>query len=1025
MDPQRWKLVEDIFQSALERSPHEREAFVRDACSGDQPLEREVRSLLNGQADAGSFLENQAMEVAAQAIFLRRDAGSLSGQTVSHYRVVEKVGSGGMGVVYKAEDLLLRRFVALKFLPDEIAEDPKALSRFQREARAASALNHPNICTIYEVTEHNRQPVIVMELLEGEILKQKIRRGPIPTGELLDICIQLADALEAAHSKGIVHRDIKPANIFVTRRGHAKILDFGLAKVSSVLDTGNRTGEAAGPTVTMDEQLTGTGSALGTVSYMSPEQVRAQPLDARTDLFSFGVVLYEMATGKLPFRGESQGTIFDCILNRPPIPAVSLNPGLPEDLERIIDKCLEKDRDLRYQHASEIRADLQRLKRDTDPDRAITRTKPPKATSIKRWKVMVPAAAAALALAAGTYFYLHRPPKLADTDKIVLADFTNTTGDSVFDETLRRGMVVQLEQSPFLSLVSDQRIRKTLGLMGQPTDARLTPQVSREVCERTASAAVLDGSIGILGSQYVLGLRATNCRTGDILDEELVQVPAKEDVLNGLSRIAGNFRMRAGESMATLEKYDTPLAEATTPSLDALKVYSDAWKVLSSGEPAKAIAFFKRAAEIDPQFVMAYAFLGRTYGDIGETDLSAENTTRAYQLRDRVTDAERFFITATYDQQVSGNIEKAQQAFELWEQAYPREIRPPSLLSGAIYPIFGKYEKAIVEAKKAIALDPDFVFSYGDLSTAYQFLERYSEAKTALQQATGRKLPEEAFLPQPYVLAFLRGDRPEMDRQAALGDAAPETAGSVALQQSLAFAYSGHLQQARRMSQQAVTLAQQVMQPETVALYHAGAAIREALFGNAAEAKRKVMAALELSKARDVDYGAALALALAGEAARSEGLMSDLAKRFPDDTNVRSSYLPELRALAAVNRGEAAKAVEFLEVSRPYELGVPQSWYTGSYGALYPIYVRGMAHLAAHQGSQAALEFQKLLDHRGIVAIDPIGATARLQLGRAYAMSGENTKAKAAYEDFLKLWRDADPDIPILRQAKNEYAKLN
>ena len=1018
MDPQRWKQVDDLLQSALDRAPEERDVFLREACGGDEALEREVRSFLTLDARAQGFMARPAIDLAPNAFDVEEPSGIPIGPAISHYRVIEKLRGGGMGVVYKAEDPRLHRFVALKFLSESLEHDPEALTRFRREARAASALNHPNICTIYDTGEQDGRSFIVMEFLDGTTLKHRIGGQPLETETLLDIAIEIADGLDAAHAAGIIHRDIKPANIFVTARSHAKILDFGLAKTSKLSRGG--AAETALPTRTLEADLTNEGSAPGTVSYMSPEQVRAKPLDTRTDLFSFGVVLYEMATGKLPFRGESSGAIFDSILNSAPVAAVRLNPDLPAELERIINKCLEKDRNLRYQHASEIRADMQRLKRDTDSGRTIREGA---GAGARRWKVIFPAAAVVLALAVAGYFYLHRAPKLTDRDTLVLADFTNTTGDPVFDGTLRRGLAVELEQSPFLSLVSDQRIQGTLGRMSQPADARLTPELARDICVRTGSAAVLEGSIAALGSQYVLGLRAKNCRTGEVLDDELAQAAKKEDVLNALSQIARKFRTRAGEALSTVEKHAAPLEEATTPSLEALKAYSTGWRVQSTTGYVGSVPFFKRAVEIDPKFAAAYAFLGRAYGDMGESALSAENTTKAYQLRDRATDAEKFFITATYEQQVTGNLGKAAKAYELWGQTYPREIRAPSLLSGAIYPVFGKYEKSIDAAKQSMAIDPGFPYPYVNLATDYQQLERYQEAEGVYRAAAEHKVDVSDLLIQHYDLKFLLGDNAQMEQLAAQSQKYG-VEDLMSHHAALAVAYSGHLQQARMMSKKAIDLAEKTSGKEPAALYQAAAAIREALFGNVAQARRGAMVALELSKGRDVEYGAAFALALTGDSAGTEALANDLDKRFPEDTSVRSSYLPVLRALVATIGREPAKAIEALQAAAPYELGVPLSWFNGTFGQLYPVYVRGQAYLAARQGSQAAAEFQKILDHRGIVASDPIGAVARFELGRALVSSGDKTEAKAAYQDFLKLWKDADPDIPILQQAKAEYARL-
>jgi DNA-binding winged helix-turn-helix (wHTH) protein/Tfp pilus assembly protein PilF len=645
----------------------------------------------------------------------------------------------------------------------------------------------------------------------------------------------------------------------------------------------------------------------------------------------------------------------------------------------------------------------------------------------KRWKLIVPAIVAVLVLSAGGYFLLRRTPKLTDKDTIVLADFNNTTGDSVFDGTLRQGVAVQLEQSPFLSLVSEERIQQILKLMAKPADARLTSEIAREICERTASAAVLDGSIASLGSQYVLTLRAKDCRTGDVLDEEQVQAARKEDVLNALSQIASRFRTRVGESLATVKSHDTPLAEATTPSLEALKAYSAGWQVTFSSGSAAAVPFFSRAVEIDPNFASAYAALGRMYGDIGEPALSAQNTSQAYQLRDRASDQEKFFISLTYDLQVTGNLDKAQQTCDLWVQTYPRAWMPHALLSGGIYLPLGKYAESVEENKIALGIDPDFSIGYSNLATSYMAVERTDEAGKALQQAFERKLEIPDLFVLRFVMAFLKGDKVGMERTSALARERPGAGDWISNSEGFASAYSGHLEAARKMSQLAADLARKTQRRDTEALYEADAAVREALFGNVLTARQRAVEAIELSKSKDVAFGAGFALALSGDSSRSQALREDLSRRLPEDTRVQFTYAPTLRALLALNHSQPLKAVELLQTTIPYELGNPSeggSEFLLGAGNLYPAYVRGLAYLAAHQGAEAASEFQKILDHRGIVISDPIGALAHLQLGRAYAMSGDKAKAKSAYQDFLNLWKDADPDVPILKEARAEYTKL-
>ena len=649
------------------------------------------------------------------------------------------------------------------------------------------------------------------------------------------------------------------------------------------------------------------------------------------------------------------------------------------------------------------------------------------ATGKRRW-LIVAAVVTVPALAMAGYLFFHRAPKLSGKDTIVLADFANSTGDPVFDTTLRQGLAVQLEQSPFLSLISDERIQQTLKLMAKPADARLTPEVSREICERTASAAVLDGSIANLGSQYVLSLRAKNCRSGDVLYEEQVQAGRKEDVLNALSQIARRFRTRVGESLATVRSHDTSLAEATTPSLEALKAYSVGWRVSFSSGSAASLPFFQRAIEIDPDFASAYAAVGRMYGDIAESALSAKNMSKAYQLRDRASDQEKFFISLNYDLQVTGNLEKAQQTCGLWTQAYPRAWLPHALLSGGVYPNLGKYEKSVDEAKIAIGIDPDFSIGYSILSGSYEALGRTDEAEKILQRASERKLDIPDFYVQRYILAFLKDDKAGMEREASQSREKPGADDWMSNAEGFVAAYSGHLGEARKMSSRAADLARKADRRDTEALYETDAAVREALFGNASMARQRVGDALKLSRGRDVQYRAAFALALSGDSSRSQTLTDDLSGRFPEDTLVRFNYLPALRALLALNRSQPANAVDLLQTAIPYEGGNPiegGSEYLLGVGTLYPAYVRGMTYLVARRGHEAAVEFQKILEHRGIVISDPIGALAQMQLGRAYALAGEKDKARTAYTDFLTLWKDADPDIPILKRAKEEYARLH
>jgi eukaryotic-like serine/threonine-protein kinase len=952
MTGDRLRQVEQLFHAVRECSAEARAALLAEA---DPELRRVVESLLAQRG--GEFLDRPAIQNAAWP-----ESSTVAGLSVSPslgpYRIESKLGEGGMGDVYRAVDTRLGRAVAIKIAQQQF------IQRFEREARAISSLNHPHICTLYDVGPN----YLVMELVEGETIAARLKRELFPRAAALLYASQILAALKEAHEKGVIHRDLKPGNIMIAKSG-IKVLDFGLAKSGH------------------DETVTASGMVVGTPAYMAPEQRAGGPVDARSDIYSFGCVLYEMLTGA---RTWSQ---------RRRVPS--------RQLERIVSRCLEEDPRRRWQTVAEIERELSATTGATSRGkRKAADVFPPQAGHPES----------------------HRSLRLTDKGTtVVLADFGNATGDPVFDGQLNQLLAVQLEHSPRLSLLPDVRVRQTLGMMGRPANTALTPEVAAEICERTASAAVVEGSIASLGSEYALSLRARNCRTGEILGQEQARAATREDVLKALAQMAKRFAARAGESLRRVEEPPSLPTEASTPSLEAWRSFSAAMKAIQArAQSTEVISLLKRATEIDPAFAMAFSVMGRLHSDLGESEKGAQNIATAYGLRDSVSDRENSYITFGYHRQVTRNLELARQILESWKHKYPSDLYPHAFLSGFVSPGSGHYDTAIDEGLKAIEIDPDFSIGYENVAWAYIYVNRPSEAEALLRMAAARKIEVIQFSLVRYAIALLRGDKVAMHREATQRQAKLRSLGLFEHQEALTCACEGRLKEAARLSDRAVTLARQGGLLERAAQFTGARAAWSALVENRAEAQTSAQAALSLCRSRDADYGPAFALALLQDATQARTIQADLEKRYPQDTSVQFSYLPALGALDALNQDDPAKALELTQAAEAYDFAVPgTAFFTGAlFGALYPVYVRGLAYSQLSRPSDAAAEFQKILDHPGLVSNDPIGSLARLQLARALSASGDRGKSAAVYKDLLALWKDADTDFPVLKQANAEYARL-
>ena len=970
-----------------------------------------------------------------------------AGTKFGRYEIRSLIGAGGMGEVYLANDTELDRSVAIKILPEHLALDKDRLQRFVQEAKAASALNHPNILTIYEIGSAGESRFIATEFIDGETLRQRMNRG-MRLFDVLEIASQIASALAAAHVAGIVHRDIKPENIMVRKDGYAKILDFGLAKLTEPKES---QADTEAPTRAMVN--TGAGTVMGTANYMSPEQAKGVHVDERTDLWSLGALLYEMTTGHLPFQGETPTETISLILQKEPPPMARYASDVPEELDRIVEKALTKDRDERYQTAKDLLIDLRHLKRKLEVDAEIDRTLPPEiraaaathshpgastvsgstrtstisdshqassaeyiVNEIKQHRkgaFIASGIVVVLIAAASLFYFVRKTPALTDKDTVLLTDFVNTTGEPVFDGTLKQALAVQLGQSPYLNIFPDERVNEALRFMGRQPSERITKEIAREICQRQGIKAMIVGSIANLGSHYVVTLEAVNANDGDSLAREQVEADSKEQVLTALGKATSQLREKLGESLASIKKFDAPVEQATTSSLDALKAFTQGTEQRFAGHDDEAVPFFKKAVEIDPNFAMAYARLAVLYTNRNQLDIGEQYAQKAYDLRDRVSKRERYYIEEKYASYVTGDRDEAVKVLKQWIQDYPNDYIPHNNL-GVNYALAGNFEDSLVESKESVRLSPTNATAMGNVVESYLRLGRIDEAQQSLDQLLGNDTDRSLYRYYSFLLAYLRGDQAKIQEDLDWMAKHPAESDYAEAESNLA-AVQGRWHASLDFANKVIDIYSKQDRTENIAQWQATNALFDSQFGMCSQAKQQVTQSLATFRGRANIGTSAFALAACDDP-RASQLIDDLQKKYPKDTPINFFAVPMTHALIEMNRGNTQAALNALQPAAQLELG--------NVCGLWCTYTRASIYLKGKMGPEAAAEFKKVIDHRPVEPLSPANVLAHLGLARASALAGDSGTARTEYQNFFAAWKDADQDLPVLLEAKKEYEQV-